>query len=60
MHDLVGFRLSGAPFPSKPYAVDPVVNHVVYSFGRPQEGVDQWTFILGCVMVGHIKIYNQL
>ena len=59
MQVLVGFRRSGAPLRRNPTPAGKKSNLSVYPFDRRREGVDTWTFLLGCVRLGHRKTQNQ-
>ena len=61
LHQLVGF--CGISMLQSPASVKPKpwwkIKLPIYPFDRSRKGVDQWTFLLGCVRVGHRNMGNQ-
>ena len=56
---LVGFRRTGAPLRRNPEPARKKSNLSIYPFDRRREGVDTWTFLLGCVRLVHRTMGNQ-
>ena len=56
---MAGFRCSGSPLRRNHDPAGKKSKLLVYPFDRSRKGVGQWTFLLGCVRLGHRKTPKQ-